>query len=151
MPSRLILLPTETTINTAGLSKKKINRKRVLVSDDEDSNSDFDAHFKRVNGVEDVDSEASPDSDFDLNGTTTTTSQKQQHRKGSNSSSSSSGVGTTSSYYREGTHSTVTTTSSKMSFSGRSNLVTITVTTSAHKPSAWEIYKRKQQLKMTRT
>lgn len=154
MPSKLIVLPTELTINKAGLSngngKRGIGKrgigKRVACSDDDSASEECAATGDGATASrardDDVASEAYPDSDADQDVVMTHSAAKQptpkaQARKKvrSEGGSSSSGSGVT--------------TASGRSTSSSVKLATITVTSETRKPTAWEVYKRKQEAKQS--
>jgi hypothetical protein len=152
MPSKLILLPTEMTINRAGLANG--NGKRVVACDGSDS--DEEAATGAVVSTpreDDVASESYPDSDAEEGRVVPSTKKPPSHggaarKKVCSEGSSSSGSAVTTASHSRSLPS-VATDSSRGSGATSSKLATITVSTAARKPSAWEMHRRKQEAKTT--
>jgi hypothetical protein len=142
MPSKLIVLPTEVTINRAGLSSG--NGKRVARSDADSDSDECAATGAGATAArpreDDVESEAYPDSEAEEDAKMTHRNAKQANhevqprKKVRSEGSSSSG--------------SAVTTSSRGSTSTSAKLATITVTSETRKPTAWEMHRRKQEAKL---
>lgn len=148
MPSKLIVLPTESLLGAHGLSKG--NGKRVASCDDD---SDVDGAFATGDGVtvsrpndDDVASEAYPDSDAPedhdaLGASKSTTPSRKKVRSEASSSGTMSEHGSDPSIAT----STSRTSTSSGSRTSAERLATITVSTATSKPTVWDNYYRKQQ------
>jgi hypothetical protein len=150
MPSKLIVLPTESTLGAHGLSKG--NGKRVATSDDDSDTEGACATGAAVTvsraRENDVASEGYPDSDADDDSNTRVAPKQAiaSHRKKVRSEGGSSS-GTASE------HGSVPSLGASLSMAsttlgsrvGKERLATVTVSTAIRKPTVWDNYYRKQQ------
>lgn len=142
MQSKLIVLPTEMTIKRSGLAKG--NGKRVCEYSDSDEVSGTGITGSKPRG-DDTESEAYPESDVEEDAAVESAKKHQNgpERKKIRSEGSSSSEVTAAS--RGGSAPSQATFTSRASGSTSAKIATITVTTTARKPSAWEIHRRKEE------